>query len=69
MSWPHGEATPTKLSAAPRPDQHLRRHRLGFVHQYARRYGLHRTASGVRLRDDFVGAQTRSVIENLTCDD
>src|SRR4051812_20527734 len=23
MSWPHGEAAPTKLSAAPRPGQHL----------------------------------------------
>jgi hypothetical protein len=23
----------------------------------------------VRLRDDFVGAQTRAVVENLTCDD
>src|SRR6516162_9748189 len=27
------------------------------------------TKSGVRLRDNFVGAQTRAVIENLTCDD
>ena len=34
------------------------------------RYSLRcTTKSGVRLRDNFVGAQTRAVIENLTCDD